>query len=328
MENYTAEIQKQIDELPSEKMSSRTKNKIGTRQGRLTYVKFANYKNQRGYWWVRCDCGNFEQIRADHTKTECTQCSQKTRANKVKQNNYFDLTNQKFNKLTAIYRLDERKNGNIVWHCKCECGNEIDVQTSSLTSGNTKSCGCLRAENAYFHTTIKSNLVDQKFGKLLVLEETKDRQYGKVVWKCQCDCGNIIYLHTGRLISGNDISCGCIKSSTGEKNTEKILLENNILYQKQYRFKDFNKFSYDFAIINDLKEVIRLIEFDGEQHFRPSGGWNTPEHFEKIQKYDKEKNEYALSHNIPLVRIPYWERDKITLEMILGSTYEIQEPGN
>ena len=45
MENYTAEIQKQIDELPSEKMSSRTKNKIGTRQGRLTYVKFANYKN-------------------------------------------------------------------------------------------------------------------------------------------------------------------------------------------------------------------------------------------------------------------------------------------
>ena len=42
---------------------------------------------------------------------------------------------------------------------------------------------------------------------------------------------------------------------------------------------------------------------------------------------DKIKNEYALSHNILLVRIPYWERDKITLDMILGSTYEVREAG-
>ena len=36
------------------------------------------------------------------------------------------------------------------------------------------------------------------------------------------------------------------------------------------------------------------------------------------------KNEYALSHNIPLVRIPYWERDNITLEMILEDKYLIK----
>ena len=42
------------------------------------------------------------------------------------------------------------------------------------------------------------------------------------------------------------------------------------------------------------------------------------------QQRDRVKNEYALSHDIPLVRIPYWERDRITLEMILGSTYEVQ----
>lgn len=27
------------------------------------------------------------------------------------------------------------------WHCKCDCGNEVDVITNSLTSGNTTSCG-------------------------------------------------------------------------------------------------------------------------------------------------------------------------------------------
>ena len=45
--------------------------------------------------------------------------------------------------LTAKFLLPERKRGLKVWHCKCECGNEKDVIQSALTSGNTKSCGCL-----------------------------------------------------------------------------------------------------------------------------------------------------------------------------------------
>ena len=32
--------------------------------------------------------------------------------------------------------------------------------------------------------------------------------------------------------------------------------------------------SYDFAILNDSK-IIRLIEFDGEQHFREVPQWRT-----------------------------------------------------
>ena len=76
-----------------------------------------------------------------------------------------------------------------------------------------------------------------------------------------------------------------------------------------------------------LPEHNRLIEFDGEQHYVSNGGWSDKDNLALVQKRDKIKNEYALSHNIPLVRIPYWERDKITLEMILGPTYEVREPG-
>ena len=60
----------------------------------------------------------------------------------------------------------------------------------------------------------------------------------------------------------------------------------------------------------------RLIEFDGEPHYQEIPEWRTT--LEMVQQHDKEKNEYALFHNIPLVRIPYWERDNITLEMIMG----------
>lgn len=56
-----------------------------------------------------------------------------------------DLTGKKFTKLTVI-KLSEKLLSSTCrsWDCKCECGNITVVNTRSLTSGNTKSCGCLR----------------------------------------------------------------------------------------------------------------------------------------------------------------------------------------
>ena len=54
--------------------------------------------------------------------------------------------NEKYGKLTTCYVVG-RKYRCKVWHCKCDCGNEIDVVSSSLSSGNTKSCGSLHKES-------------------------------------------------------------------------------------------------------------------------------------------------------------------------------------
>ena len=43
-----------------------------------------------------------------------------------------------------------------------------------------------------------------------------------------------------------------------------------------------------------------------------------------MQKNDDLKNQYALSHNIPLVRIPYNKRDSMNLDDLLGSKYLIK----
>lgn len=57
-----------------------------------------------------------------------------------------DLTGQKFGKLTAISKLPS-KNRKTYWLCKCDCGNETEVQTSHLRNGNTQSCGkCNRSK--------------------------------------------------------------------------------------------------------------------------------------------------------------------------------------
>ena len=54
---------------------------------------------------------------------------------------YRDITGQKFGLLTAIKRVNKKGVG--MWLCECECGNETIVTLGNLTSGGTKSCGCL-----------------------------------------------------------------------------------------------------------------------------------------------------------------------------------------
>lgn len=39
------------------------------------------------------------------------------------------------------------KNKRTYWKCKCSCGNETVVCGSNLTTGHTKSCGCLQQKN-------------------------------------------------------------------------------------------------------------------------------------------------------------------------------------
>ena len=53
---------------------------------------------------------------------------------------------QVFGRLTVIRETEKRAFGNVVYECRCQCGNITHVRGSELKSGNVKSCGCLRAE--------------------------------------------------------------------------------------------------------------------------------------------------------------------------------------
>lgn len=60
-----------------------------------------------------------------------------------------DLTGKKFGRLYAqSIKGKTRDNKRYIYHCVCDCGNECDVLGELLSSGKTKSCGCLRKETA------------------------------------------------------------------------------------------------------------------------------------------------------------------------------------
>lgn len=59
-----------------------------------------------------------------------------------------NLTGMRFGKLTAvkIVKNCEHKCKSVIWQCKCDCGNIVNVRSSNLINGHTKSCGCIRKE--------------------------------------------------------------------------------------------------------------------------------------------------------------------------------------
>lgn len=123
-----------------------------------------------------------------------------------------DLCGKKFGKLTVVEEDKEYKKQNNIkgnrryWRCKCECGNYVTVRTDGLTSGNTKSCGCIIANKG-------GDLTGQVFGKLTVLEkDTTPRKDKHVFWKCKCECGNTVSVSGTYLRTGNTKSCGCQNS--------------------------------------------------------------------------------------------------------------------
>lgn len=265
------------------------------------------------YWKCQCDCGNIVSVslqRLQNGGTKSCGCYRKEIACNITKKN---LTGQKFGRLTVIKDSGQRKDNRIIWECQCECGNITYVSTNDLTTGNTQSCGCYHKEQ--ISNIARRDLTNQRFGKLIALYPTDKRVDNKVVWHCKCDCGNECETASVNLTSGNTLSCGCIRYSIGEARIIKILEDNNINYQREYKFQDLGLYRYDFY----LPDYNRLIEFDGEQHFRDTG-WGLA--YDTKQR-DQIKNNYAKSHNIQLVRIPYQERDKLTLDLLLGNKYLI-----
>ena len=76
-----------------------------------------------------------------------------------------NLIGQIFGRLTVIEIDSNSKNKK--WICKCTCGNTKSILEHSLLYGLTKSCGCLRKENA--RKACLKDISDQKFGKLTVI---------------------------------------------------------------------------------------------------------------------------------------------------------------
>lgn len=120
------------------------------------------------------------------------------------------------------------------------------------------------------------------------------------------------------------LSRGCPRCNGRSVETQvgEILQQYKINYIPQYSFddcRDKRKLPFDYY----LPQCNILIEYDGEQHYKPVnfGGISDDEAQENLkvtQQHDAIKTNYCQEHNIPLIRIPYWEKNN--LENVLISS--------
>lgn len=102
------------------------------------------------------------------------------------------------------------------------------------------------------------DITGQRFGRLLVLENVESYvkpSGGKVaMWKCKCDCGNIVTVFGASLRRGDTTSCGCYRA---EHNRELQSKENKYDLSGKYGVCYFNNggyFIFDLEDYNKLKQ--------------------------------------------------------------------------
>ena len=217
------------------------------------------------------------------------------------------------------------------WWCICSCPehNIISVRVNNLSSGNTKSCGCLEKEKATQRITKISNALDLtnlRFGKLVALYPTKERKNNSIVWACQCDCGNMHKVQANELRRGSSQSCGCLKESHGSFKIKQILNKKEIPYitEKTFPsccFSDSKQLArFDFFVNNSF-----LIEYDGQQHFQEGDEKFWRDSLEKRQQHDNYKNQWCKKNGYLLYRIPFYDLNKInTYDDLIQEKYLVK----
>lgn len=113
----------------------------GKQFGKLVVLgKSENRKNRSCLWICQCECGNVcEKPTGELNSGFATSCGCSWRQLAVHEGD-------RFGRLVAVRPTERRNAKSVIWECLCDCGKTAFVRTTSLSSGHTTSCGCIKRE--------------------------------------------------------------------------------------------------------------------------------------------------------------------------------------
>ena len=217
--------------------------------------------------------------------------------------------------------LDEYKSSQSKIRIKhLECGTIFEVTPNNFLS---KSSGCPKCHGNVKKTTeiFKKEVETLEGTEYKVLGDYKGKNV-KIEFYHQ-ECGHTFKMSPDKFLQGHRCTKCC--ETKGEAQVRKILTKLKLDFATQYRFDDCRGKKYplpfDFAVFKNEK-LEYLIEYDGEQHFKPVNfngidDKKAKELYDINKTRDDIKNNYCKDNNIKLIRIPYTEYDNI--EKIISS---------
>ena len=130
-----------------------------------------------------------------------------------------DLLGKRCGNMTVIEKTDERFNGNVVWLCKCDCGNTFAASTQRIIHKNLSHCfdeKCPYKDETVPQTKQETHrqrkggmddITGKRFGRLTVVEKTGVRMGRNLEWYCQCECGKQMKCYAYALLDGKVTEC-------------------------------------------------------------------------------------------------------------------------
>jgi hypothetical protein len=164
-------------------------------------------------------------------------------------------------------------------------------------------------------TLYNMNLWAEKEGKEVDILSISKNKTNRLQVEIFCRrCGNKRTLNWSS-INSNGNGCSYCSITKGERRIKYFLEQNNIdfTFQKKYDdCKDKYVLRFDFH----LWDYNTIIEYDGEGHFEPrdfkgKGEEWAIDQFHQTQKRDAIKTKYCEDNGIPILRIPYWQKEEI-----------------
>ena len=191
--------------------------------------------------------------------------------------------------------LSEYKGANELVTIQCPEGHIYDIQFNGFHKG--RRCKLCTNKNVKYTYEEVKEYIESQGDKLL----SKEYKNNKNKLEIQCCKGHIYERRYDKYRQGQ--RCPICNSSGGEQILYNILKKLNIEFEREKRFKeckDVNTLPFDTYI----ESLNLIIEFDGEQHFKPNFGDTA---FNEIIYHDAIKNAYCEDNNINILRIPFWE---------------------
>lgn len=282
----------------------------------LVLGEYINNKTKIKFKHLKCNC-EFETIPKDfiNGKSRCKQCGyNKLKTIHLKSSEKFE---EEFNEKSKgeYVLLDKYINSQTkikVKHNKC--GYEFQVTPNNFLS---KSSGCPKCFGTFKKTTdeFKKEVEIIGEGEYVLIGEYKGKS--KRTTFLHEICGRTFEMSPDKFIQGH--RCTNCTESKGESRIRKVLTDLKLDFSKQYRFTDCRGEKYplpfDFAVFKN-GNLIFLIEYDGEQHFKPINFNGISDEkaliaHQVVKKHDLIKDKYCNSNNIKLIRIPYYEYENI-----------------
>jgi hypothetical protein len=234
-------------------------------------------------------------------KYKCKECGKLASGNKQKLS--YEFVKQEFEKRGYKLLSTEYINKKSKLDFKCP---EKHIGKMSFDSFHYAKCICAECAGSKKHTINDIKLILQKESYKLISTEYKNN---KEKLKMECENNHLIDLRLNDFISG--YRCKICVETIGERVISKFLKNSNIIetFESEYKFNDCKntkQLPFDFYVDNKF-----LIEYDGEQHFKPIAFFGGDNGLKNRQLNDKIKTDYCRKNKIALLRISYKQINKI-----------------